>query len=315
MYKKNLKRMLLVVMLVLLAGLLVACGSKQTTEEIKTEEPAQTEQAAEQAQPAEQPKEEPKQEQPVEEPKAEEPVQITFDPAKTAQLTASCKGCHGQNLEGLKGDGPQLTNVGSRLSADEIRNILTNGKDEMPGGLVKGDDLEYLVQWLAEQKGEAKAEQPAEQPKEEPKQEAAPAPAPKPAEQPKEEPKQEAAPAPKPAEQPKEEAAPAPKPAEQPKEEAAPAPEPTPAPAPAPQPAAYDPSKILNTCKACHGFDLKGVEAMDGMPAVPGLLDIGSRYSEAQIKNILVNGKGEMPGGMVPAAEVDQLAKWLSQQK
>lgn len=63
---------------------------------------------------------------------------------------SSCASCHGQDLSG--GAGPDLTNVGSELSADEIETIIAEGQGSMPGGLLSGDDATAVAQWLAEHK-------------------------------------------------------------------------------------------------------------------------------------------------------------------
>ena len=65
-------------------------------------------------------------------------------------VNQSCISCHGQNLEG--GMGPALNDVGGRLSEDEIHDIIANGKGQMPGGLISGEDLDAVVQYLSEQK-------------------------------------------------------------------------------------------------------------------------------------------------------------------
>lgn len=62
----------------------------------------------------------------------------------------SCASCHGGDLSG--GVGPDLTAVGSELSADEIEDIINNGLGSMPGGLVSADDSTLLADWLAEMK-------------------------------------------------------------------------------------------------------------------------------------------------------------------
>ena len=62
----------------------------------------------------------------------------------------SCASCHGQDLSG--GAGPDLTSVGSSLSADEILDIIENGQGSMPGGLLSGDDATAVADWLAEHK-------------------------------------------------------------------------------------------------------------------------------------------------------------------
>lgn len=64
----------------------------------------------------------------------------------------SCATCHGGNLQGM-GNAPALKDVGSRLSKDEILNIIEHGKSNgMPAGLLKGDDAEKAAEWLASQK-------------------------------------------------------------------------------------------------------------------------------------------------------------------
>ena len=64
----------------------------------------------------------------------------------------SCATCHGGNLQGM-GNTPDLNKVGSRMSEEEILNIILNGTDKgMPAGLIKGEDAEKAAAWLAEQK-------------------------------------------------------------------------------------------------------------------------------------------------------------------
>ena len=62
----------------------------------------------------------------------------------------SCASCHGGDLTG--GAGPDISKVGDRLSADEIGTVIEEGATGMPGGLVSGDDLTTLADWLAEKK-------------------------------------------------------------------------------------------------------------------------------------------------------------------
>ncbi|MGL4523731.1 MAG: cytochrome c550 [Bacilli bacterium] len=65
------------------------------------------------------------------------------------------------------------------------------------------------------------------------------------------------------------------------------------------------------SCITCHGDNLEG---KNGAPA---LKDVGSRLDAAKIKEVLLNGQnnGMMPPGLVPADNVDAMAKWLSEQK
>lgn len=66
-------------------------------------------------------------------------------------VNSKCIACHGNNLEG-QGNFPALNNVGSRLSEDEILNVIENGRGGMPAGLVTGDDAKAVAAWLAEKK-------------------------------------------------------------------------------------------------------------------------------------------------------------------
>lgn len=65
-------------------------------------------------------------------------------------VKASCASCHGQNLEGAVG--PELATVGSRLSAEQIANVINNGQGAMPAGMVDPAKAEVIAAWLAEQK-------------------------------------------------------------------------------------------------------------------------------------------------------------------
>ncbi len=53
----------------------------------------------------------------------------------------------------LKGvEAPALANIGSELSEGEIRDIIEHGQGGMPGGLIKGEELDAVAKWLAEKK-------------------------------------------------------------------------------------------------------------------------------------------------------------------
>ncbi len=60
---------------------------------------------------------------------------------------ASCVDCHGDSYQG--GVGPALNGVGDRLSKDEIKTIITQGKNTMPSGLVAEDKADAMADWLA----------------------------------------------------------------------------------------------------------------------------------------------------------------------
>ena len=62
-------------------------------------------------------------------------------------------------------------------------------------------------------------------------------------------------------------------------------------------------------CATCHGGNLQG------MGNTPALNDVGSRYSEEEILDIIVNGQGSMPGGLVKGEEAEALAAWLAEKQ
>ena len=70
-----------------------------------------------------------------------------------------------------------------------------------------------------------------------------------------------------------------------------------------------DPEAIFqDTCATCHGDDLSGDMG-------PNLQEVGSRHSEDEIKDIVMNGKGQMPSGLVEEDQADALAEWLADKK
>lgn len=78
---------------------------------------------------------------------------VTVD-AKAAEAVykQSCISCHGGNLEG--GVGPNLQKVGAKLNAQQIQQVVMNGRRMMPGfkGQLKDQDIANLAGWLAELK-------------------------------------------------------------------------------------------------------------------------------------------------------------------
>ncbi|WP_226580566.1 c-type cytochrome [Halobacillus litoralis] len=63
----------------------------------------------------------------------------------------NCASCHGGDLGG--GFGPALTNVGADYSADEIVNIIKNGKGQMPAQEgVSDEDAQLVASWLETKK-------------------------------------------------------------------------------------------------------------------------------------------------------------------
>ncbi|HLQ74051.1 MAG TPA: cytochrome c [Bacillota bacterium] len=62
---------------------------------------------------------------------------------------SNCAACHGAELSG--GSAPDLTEVNSSLSEDEIKDIIIEGTDGgMPGGLVDNEQAAELAEWLSE---------------------------------------------------------------------------------------------------------------------------------------------------------------------
>lgn len=62
----------------------------------------------------------------------------------------TCIGCHGDQLQG--GVGPNISKIGGKLSEDEIKNTILNGKGNMPPGLLPADQAAKMAKWLAEKK-------------------------------------------------------------------------------------------------------------------------------------------------------------------
>lgn len=67
-----------------------------------------------------------------------------------------------------------------------------------------------------------------------------------------------------------------------------------------------DPEAIFESnCASCHGDDLEG-----GMG--PDLTEVGGELSEDEIHDTIMNGKGDMPAGLVEEDEADALTEWLA---
>lgn len=90
-------------------------------------------------------------EEPAEDNTAEESNDGAVDTAAAEEIFESnCSSCHGGDLSG--GAGPDLTKVGSDHSADDIKDIIENGKGSMPAQNVSEEDATTLADWLAEKK-------------------------------------------------------------------------------------------------------------------------------------------------------------------
>lgn len=70
--------------------------------------------------------------------------------AEDIMKNTGCFTCHGENLEG--GIGPELKTVGSRLSEDQIREVIKNGRNSMPPQNLEGEELDEVVDFLANNK-------------------------------------------------------------------------------------------------------------------------------------------------------------------
>lgn len=66
----------------------------------------------------------------------------------------------------------------------------------------------------------------------------------------------------------------------------------------------FDPEALAQgKCIGCHG------NSYEGQGAFPAI--VGTSLSEEEVKDILANGKGSMPGGLVPAENIDAMAAWV----
>lgn len=73
---------------------------------------------------------------------------------------------------------------------------------------------------------------------------------------------------------------------------------------------AVDAEKIFaNNCASCHGNNLEGNVG-------PNLTKVGSKYSSEEIQEIIKNGKGQMPAGILKEdEEIVAVADWLAAKK
>ena len=79
--------------------------------------------------------------------------------------------------------------------------------------------------------------------------------------------------------------------------------------APEGETASVDAEAVVNTsCITCHGGNLEGASG-------PAIDTIGADMSEAEIHDVIINGQGGMPGGIIEGEEADAVAKWLAEKK
>ncbi len=62
------------------------------------------------------------------------------------------------------------------------------------------------------------------------------------------------------------------------------------------------------SCASCHGGNLEGASG-------PALDSIGADLSEGEIHDIIENGQGGMPGGLIEGDDADAVAAWLADMK
>lgn len=66
---------------------------------------------------------------------------------------------------------------------------------------------------------------------------------------------------------------------------------------------------FTKSCIQCHGENLEGVGSY------PALNEIGAKLSEEEIHDVIVNGQGSMPPGLIKGEEADAVAEWLAAKK
>lgn len=66
----------------------------------------------------------------------------------------------------------------------------------------------------------------------------------------------------------------------------------------------FDPEAFAQqNCVSCHG------NSYEGQGAFPPL--VGTQLSEEEIADVLANGRGAMPAGLVPAENIEAMAAWV----
>ncbi|MBO1511719.1 cytochrome c551 [Metabacillus bambusae] len=64
---------------------------------------------------------------------------------------------------------------------------------------------------------------------------------------------------------------------------------------------------VQQSCIGCHGENLEGKNG-------PNLQEVGAKYEKEEIKEILINGRGGMPG-VLQDADAEVVATWLAEKK
>ncbi|REK64326.1 MAG: cytochrome C551 [Cohnella sp.] len=76
-------------------------------------------------------------------------------PKETVALYRSnCISCHGAELEGKMGDSTNLQHVGGKLTQEQIRRQIAEGRDLMPAfkDRLTAEQIDALASWLAERR-------------------------------------------------------------------------------------------------------------------------------------------------------------------
>ncbi|MCY8233523.1 cytochrome c [Priestia filamentosa] len=58
----------------------------------------------------------------------------------------TCISCHGEQYQGVSG--PALKGVGEKLSQEEVKKIITQGKGGMPANLVPQEKADEMAKWV-----------------------------------------------------------------------------------------------------------------------------------------------------------------------
>ncbi|MNO96788.1 Cytochrome c-551 precursor [compost metagenome] len=88
----------------------------------------------------------------AEEVKPSMPEVVLDATAAEALVKANCISCHGDQLQGAMG--PNLQNIGSVKTPDELYTLIGKGKGIMPGfkETLADEEIANIAQWLAQKK-------------------------------------------------------------------------------------------------------------------------------------------------------------------
>jgi len=77
-----------------------------------------------------------------------------FEQAVSIFNANSCVNCHASDLSGNMGGNSNLKKVGSRLSKDEIAQVISEGRGLMPSfkDTLSQEEIDQLAEWLATKK-------------------------------------------------------------------------------------------------------------------------------------------------------------------